>query len=83
MSEIGHNSEAKALITRILNVMSEQDTLAEDLKELKSEGKTKDLDMKAVMIAVKELRKPIEKDLKLKANQYFRESGGNYDLFAE
>ncbi len=83
MSEIGHNSEEKALIKRILNVMQEQDTLAEDLKELKAEGKGKGLDMKAIALAVKEHRSPIEKELKTKANIYFRESGGNYDLFAE
>lgn len=78
----GHNSDVKAIITRMIVILTEQDTLAEDMKELKLEAKNKGLDAKAISLAIKEIRKPIEKALKEKANQYFRESGGNYDLFA-
>lgn len=80
-----HNNDVKAIIGRILNVMTEQDTLAEDLKELKEELKAKSLDPKAIkgiMLAIKEHRSPIDRAIKESANHYFRESGGNYDLFA-
>lgn len=83
MSEIGHNSEAKAFIERMLNIMTEQDTLAGDLKELKAKAKEKGMDMKAISLAIKEHRSPVDRGVKFKANQYFKESGGNYDLFAE
>lgn len=77
-----HNSEIKSIINRILNIMSERDTLDEDLKELKAEAKAKGLDSKALALALKEHRKPIDDNTKQLANTYFKESGGNYDLFA-
>ncbi len=78
----GHNSDASALIKRMLNVLTEQDTLAEDLKELKAEWKAAGFDTKALSLALREHRNPVDADVKAKANQYFKESGGNYDLFA-
>ncbi len=76
-----HNQESKDIIKRMLNIMTEQDTLSEDLKELKAEAKAKGLNMKAIALAIKEHRNPIDEDVKQSANIYFKESGGNYDLF--
>lgn len=77
-----HNLEISGIVKRMLNILTEQDTLAEDLKELKAEAKAKGMNAKALALALKEHRAPIDEDIKQLANTYFKESGGNYDLFA-
>ncbi len=79
---IGHNTEIQGIIKRMLNIMTEQDTLAEDLKELKLEAKDKGIDGKALAIAIKEHRCPIDKNTRALANTYFSNSGGQYEIFA-
>ncbi len=83
---IGDNATAGAYIKRWLNILSEQDTLSEDLKELKIEIKAGGFDksdMKAMALAVKEHRAIPEKPIREKANQFFADSGGQYVIFAE
>ncbi len=81
-AEAGHNIEIQGIIKRMLAIMTEQDTLAEDLKELKAEAKGKGIDSKALSIAIKEHRNPVEQNTKNLANVYFSNSGGQYDIFA-
>ena len=72
----GHNTaDAKAIITRLCTLLDEQDGLAEDIKELKLEAKAGGLDMKALGIAIKQIRKPLEDELKATANSYMEASG--------
>jgi len=81
---IGDNSAT--YIKRWLNILAEQDTLAEDLKELKAEIKANGFDkndMKAMALAIKEHRAIPEKPVREKANQFFLESGGQYSIFAD
>jgi uncharacterized protein (UPF0335 family) len=78
---VGDNSAVKSYIDRATNIMTEQETLAEDLKELWQEAKDNGLDTKALKAAVKELRKPIDDDFKQKVN-YYIEATGQVRLFA-
>ena len=75
------NTNVKSYLDRAINIMNEQDTLAQDLKELKIEAKDNGVDMKAFMGALKEIRKPTEPVLKAKINAYLEE-GGQFKLFA-
>lgn len=85
-AKIGDNNEASAYIKRWLNILTEIDTLQEDLKELKEEAKSKGFDkndMKAMALAIKEHRNIPEKEIRAKANTFFCSSGGQYSIFAE
>lgn len=78
---VGDNSDAKSIMSRAENIMNEQDTLAEDLKELWEEGKSKGHDIKAMKAAIKAKRKPLDDDFKQKVN-YYSEVTGQGRLFA-
>ena len=83
---IGDNADAAGIIKRWLNILSEVDTLQEDLKELKEEAKGKGfgkVEMKAMAIAVKEHRSERNAHLTATANKFFADSGGQYTIFAE
>jgi len=72
----GHNSaDPKTIINRLCTLLDEKDGLAEDIKELKAEAKASGLDMKALQIAVKQIRKPLDEELKAAANSYIEASG--------
>ncbi len=77
---VGHNADAKAIITRICTLLDEQDGLAEDIKELKAEAKAAGFDMKALGIAIKQIRKPLDEELKIVVNSYI-EANGQTALF--
>jgi uncharacterized protein (UPF0335 family) len=86
VNKIGHNATAAGYIKRWLNILSEQDTLSEDLKELKAEIKANGFDkndLKAMTLVVKEHRQIPEKPVREKANQFFADSGGQYLIFAD
>ncbi len=76
----GHNTDAKAIITRLCTLLDEADGLAEDIKELKAEAKAGGLDMKALGIAIRQIRKPLDEELKAAANSYM-EANGQHALF--
>ena len=76
----GDNS-VKSYIDRAKNIMDEQDTLAEDMKELWAEAKGNGVDVKAAKAALKEIRKPVDKEFKDKVNSYL-EVAGQFVLFA-
>lgn len=71
----GHNIDAKTIISRLCTLLDEQDGLAEDISELKKEAKAGGLDMKALGIAVKQIRKPLDEELKATVNSYIEDSG--------
>lgn len=73
-AKAGDNS-AKSYIDRAINIMTEQDTLKEDLKELFEEAKNNGEDVKAMRIAIRQIRTPIEDELKEKVNSYLEVKG--------
>ena len=75
------NTNVKSYLDRAINIMNEQDTLAEDLKELILEAKENGINSKAFSLALKELRKPIDAEVKRLVNVY-TEEGGQFKLFA-
>lgn len=81
-AQAGHNNDQQAIIKRMLTILSEQDTLTEDMKELKKEAKALGMKAKAIALALREHRKPVDEDTKNLANQYFLGSGGQYSIFA-
>jgi uncharacterized protein (UPF0335 family) len=83
---IGDNADATGIIKRWLNLLAEQDDIGAALKDLKEEAKGRGFskgDMKAMAIAVREHRKAIDPVLKINANKFFADSGGQYQIFAE
>lgn len=80
LAKTGHNADPKTIITRLCTLLDEQDGLAEDIKELKVEAKAAGLDMKALGIAIKEIRKPLDEELKAIVNTYI-EANGQHALF--
>lgn len=74
------NLDIKVYLSRAMNIENELDTLKEDKKELNKEMKENGVDGKAFAIALKELRKPIDKATKDKANEYL-EANSQYSLF--
>ena len=76
----GDNS-VKSYIDRAMNIMTEQDTLAEDLKELWAEAKERGVDVKAAKVAIRQLRTPIDPEFKATVNSYL-EVAGQFVLFA-
>ena len=77
---VGHNADAKTIINRLCTLLDEADGLGEDIRELKKEAKAAGLDTKALNIAVKQIRKPIDEELKAIVNIYI-ESTGQMALF--
>lgn len=75
------NTDVKGYFTRFETMLNEQETLADDMKELKTEATGKGIDVKAMLYAVKQKRKPMEKALKEKINFYMN-ADGQGDLFA-
>ena len=76
----GHNTDPKTIINRLCALLDEADGLAEDISELKKEAKEAGIDMKALGIAIKQIRKPLDEELKATANSYI-EASGQHALF--
>lgn len=77
---VGDNS-IKSYIDRAINIMNEQDTLTEDLKELMKEAKNNSIDTKAMKTAIRQIRTPIDSEFKAVVNSYL-EVHGQFLLFA-
>ena len=77
----GHNSvDAAQIIKRLCTLLDEADGLAEDIKELKAEAKAGGLNTKALMAAIKEIRNPLDDEIKATINSYL-DANGQHALF--
>lgn len=72
--ETPQNVDIKGYLDRAINIETEIDTLKEDRKELNAEMKQNGVDSKAFGIALKQMRKPLDADLMIKANTYLHEA---------
>jgi uncharacterized protein (UPF0335 family) len=82
----GSNSNVKQYAERWLNIQQEKDDAAQAHKDLRAEMKASGFDkesMAAFMLVIKELRKPIDPNVKALANAYFAQADGQYTLFGE
>lgn len=69
-----HNVDIKGHLERANNIENELDTLKEDKKALKLERDELGIDPKAFAIALKQMRKPLDAELMVKANSYLHEA---------
>lgn len=74
-SSVANNSDIAGYFKRVENILNKQETLAEDFKELMLEAKNAGIEVKALKIALKEKRKPLDKSLKEKINFYMNATG--------
>lgn len=75
------NTDVKNYFSRAETILNEIDTLGEDYKELMKEAKANGIDVKALKLALKEKRKPLDAELKKTINSYLM-IDGQYELFA-
>lgn len=71
----GNNNDVKGYADRIGNIMTEQDTLREDLKEIYLEAKEKGVDVKALRSAIAIKRKEKDQPHRQKVNEYLQTMG--------
>ncbi len=83
IAEIGDNTHIKSIVERMMRLLDDKESIEEDIKELKKEAKGQGFNMKALNLVIKEHRKPIEQEIKITSNLYFKNSGGQYLLFGE
>ena len=81
MTKIISNTDIKALLVRAGKVEDEMDAVKAEKKDLNAEIKASGVDMKAFRAALKEIRKPVDDELKTLTNMYL-ETAGQYKLFA-
>ncbi len=74
MTKSQSNIDIKGFLDRASNIENELDTLKEDRKELNAEMKNAGVDSKAFNIALKQMRKPLDAELMIKANTYLHEA---------